>query len=63
MFSQTVSIPDAYFLNALIEEGIDTNGDSLISTAEAEATTILDITNIMGAEICWKPIDFGVTID
>ena len=30
-----VSIPDRAFLYALIEEGVDTNGDSLISYSEA----------------------------
>ncbi len=39
VFSQTVTIPDTAFLNALIEEGVDTNGDSLISYAEAEAVS------------------------
>jgi len=36
-FSQTVSIPDTAFLYALIDEGVDTNEDSLISYEEAEA--------------------------
>ena len=43
MFSQTVSIPDTAFLYALIDEGVDTNGDSLISYSEAEAITSLDL--------------------
>ena len=38
-----VSIPDPAFLSALINEGIDTNGDSLISYAEAEAVDTLDV--------------------
>jgi len=38
-----VYIPDTAFLHALIEEGVDTNGDSLISYAEAEDLTRLDI--------------------
>jgi Leucine-rich repeat (LRR) protein len=38
-----VSIPDPAFLYALIEEGVDTNGDSLISYAEAEAISSLDV--------------------
>jgi len=37
LFSQIVSIPDTAFLNAVIEEGVDTNEDSFISSAEAEA--------------------------
>jgi len=36
LYSQIVSIPDAAFLNALIEEGIDSNDDGLISHKEAE---------------------------
>ncbi len=38
-----VEIPDTAFLYALIEEGVDTNGDSLISYAEAEAKTTLQV--------------------
>ncbi len=38
-----VNIPDDAFLNALIEQGIDTNGDGFISINEAEAITILDV--------------------
>ena len=33
-----VSIPDQEFLHALLEEGVDKNGDELISYPEAEAT-------------------------
>ncbi len=40
-----VSIPDNNFLNALIEQGIDTNEDGLISNAEAEAITSLSVSN------------------
>lgn len=43
LFSQNVSIPDTAFLAALIEEGVDTNKDSLISYEEAEAVTELNI--------------------
>jgi len=43
VFSQTVSIPDTAFLYALIDKGVDTNGDSLISYAEAELVTYLDV--------------------
>jgi surface protein len=40
-----VNIPDTAFLNALIQEGVDTNGDSLISYGEAEAVGSLDFYN------------------
>ena len=45
MFSQDsiVEIPDTEFLNALIEGGVDTNGDGLISRTEAEIVTNLDV--------------------
>ena len=43
-----VSIPDPAFLNALIGEGIDTNKDGLISYAEAEAVTNLDVSSKRG---------------
>lgn len=41
--AQNVEIPDTAFLYALIDDGVDANGDSLISYAEAEAITSLDI--------------------
>jgi Leucine-rich repeat (LRR) protein len=44
--SQNVTIPDTAFLNALIAEEVDTNGDSLISYAEAEAITVLGLTGV-----------------
>jgi len=42
MFSQNVNIPDANFLNALIELGVDKNGDGMNGYAEAEAVTSLN---------------------
>lgn len=42
-YAQIVSIPDTNFKNALIAEGVDTNGDGLISISEAEAITKLNI--------------------
>lgn len=42
--AQNVEIPDTAFLNALIDEGVDTNGDSLISYAEADSIISLDVT-------------------
>lgn len=47
IFSQTVSIPDTAFLNALIADGVDTNNDSLISYEEAEDITRLRIDGSM----------------
>jgi hypothetical protein len=38
-----VNIPDAAFLHALIKAGADTNGDSLISFAEAAMVSILNV--------------------
>jgi hypothetical protein len=38
-----VDIPDGEFLNALMDFNIDTSGDGLISYAEAEAVTYLDL--------------------
>ncbi len=38
-----VTIPNYNFLNALIELGIDTNGDGIISPAEAELILSLDV--------------------
>ena len=38
-----VTIPDNNFLNALIESGVDTDGDGQISNAEAEAVITLDV--------------------
>lgn len=40
-YSQIVEIPDTAFLYALIEEGVDTNGDNLLSQSEAEPVTEL----------------------
>ena len=36
-----VDIPDQHFLNALIEDGVDANGDGLISVGEAETVTTI----------------------
>lgn len=43
--SQNVNIPDIAFLNAQIEEGVDTNAYGLINYAEAESVTSLDISD------------------
>ena len=40
---ETISIPNDAFLNALIELGVDTNGDGEISPSEAEAVTTLNV--------------------
>ncbi len=37
------TFPDINFYNALIEQGVDTNGDSIISPAEAEVITSLNV--------------------
>jgi hypothetical protein len=41
----TITIPDVNFLNALIQLGIDTDGDGKISPAEAETVRSLDISD------------------
>jgi Leucine-rich repeat (LRR) protein len=38
-----VSIPDQQFLNALIDAGVDTDRDGMISTNEAKETTSLEL--------------------
>ncbi|RLD68463.1 MAG: hypothetical protein DRI98_11775 [Bacteroidetes bacterium] len=43
-----VPIPDTAFLHSLIEEGVDTNGDSLISYAEAQRVSFLDVAGNYG---------------
>ena len=40
-----VNIPDNNFLNALIELGINTNGDGMINQDEAEKITFLDVSD------------------
>ena len=52
---EIVSIPDTEFLHALMEEGVDMNGDGLISYPEAEATTSIrlspsNISDLSGLE-------------
>ena len=52
-----VNIPDDNFLTALIELGVDTNGDSIISLVEAELITVLkvngkEISSMSGLEDC-----------
>ncbi len=44
-YSQTVTIPDANFKAALIEDGVDTNNDGEIQVSEAEAVTEIDVSN------------------
>lgn len=41
--NEPVNIPDQAFLDALIEEGVDINGDNIISYGEAEAINILQV--------------------
>ncbi len=53
--SPFVEIPDTAFLHALIDEGVDTDGDSLISYVEAEAVTSLYVNHH------WPPFNGGIT--
>jgi hypothetical protein len=39
--AQIVNIPDTYFINTLIADGVDTNGDGEIQVAEATSITII----------------------
>ena len=43
--SQYVTLPDPNLLEALIDEGVDTNGDNFISFEEAEAVDSLTLFN------------------
>ena len=61
MFSQTVNIPDTAFLHTLIEEGIDTNEDGLISNAEAEVILSLDVSERGISEM--KGIEAFINLD
>jgi len=48
LISQIVDIPDIYFLDALLDEGVDANEDGQISYTEAEA---FDSLNVSGKNI------------
>ncbi len=52
--AQNVIIPDTNFKAALIQQGIDTNGDGNISYAEAAAVNTL---NLMGYSLNYPIID------
>lgn len=41
--NKPVDIPDVEFLNALIEAGVDINGDGIISYGEAEKVTVINL--------------------
>ena len=41
----SINIPDKNFLNALLENNTDKNGDGIISTEEAKSATTLDASN------------------
>lgn len=43
LFSQNVHIPDGSFLKALVDRGVDANGDGAISYAEAENVSVLEL--------------------
>jgi len=56
-----VNIPDENFLNALIEQGVDINGDSIINHTEAEAINCLWIINLNINDL--KGIEAFVNLD
>lgn len=64
-FEAMVYTPDSAFLYALIDNGVDTNGDSLISYPEAEADTFLNIsgefTDLTGIEAFTSLKDLRIT--
>ena len=51
-----VNIPDTAFLYALIDEGVDTDGDGQISYAEAEAVKSLILNNSVLWGACYGPL-------
>ena len=57
-------IVDQNFLNALIEEGVDADGDGLINTTEAESVDVLDvsghhISRLQGIELFINLVDLN----
>jgi Leucine-rich repeat (LRR) protein len=52
LYDSIVYIPDTSFLYALIEEGVDSDRDSLISFGEAEVVTYLDLSRRSETESC-----------
>ncbi len=42
-FATNIAIPDHNFLNALLEKGVDIDGDNFINPVEAQAITFLDV--------------------
>jgi Leucine-rich repeat (LRR) protein len=56
---EIVEIPDPFFLEALIENGVDTNNDLLISVSEAAAVRSLDI----GGDDDFSPAELGEITD
>jgi Leucine-rich repeat (LRR) protein len=68
LYSQIVPIPDTAFRYALIREGVDTDGDSLISSDEAEQITYLKIAGnweegILGGIKSIKGIEAFINLD
>jgi hypothetical protein len=65
---ETVHIPDQAFLEALIAQGIDGNGDGIISYTEAEQTQSivlgpLGITDLTGLEAFVNLDSFSITLN
>ena len=56
-----VIIPDNNFLNALIERGVDKNGDGIISTGEAAELTFLDVSSCSISDL--KGIEAFINMD
>lgn len=63
-----IDIPDRGFLDALIGQGVDENGDGTISTVEAEAFTFLvippsEISDLRGLEAFINLDSFSITLN
>jgi hypothetical protein len=63
---ERVNIPDQAFLQALIDEGVDTDGDANISSEEAEAITYLDVSgtgDLPGSIVNMTGIEAFINLD
>ncbi|SHL38482.1 hypothetical protein SAMN05444266_103153 [Chitinophaga jiangningensis] len=64
VLAQVVRIPDENFKNAIIDQGVDTNGDGQIQVSEAQKVTELyvtksNVTSLEGIKSFTNLVDFG----